>query len=490
MLGEIGRLGRETAVYGVSTVLSRILNFLLVPLYTHLLAPQEYGIVATGFAYIAFLNILYQYGMDQAYLRFASSPEAADDPKDMFSTPLLLLAGSSALGSCALWALSDPIARALGLGEVGGLVRVWAAILSLDALAVVPFAHLRLSHRAWYYVGVKTAHIAVNLALNILLLWKWRWGVAGVFWASALASAAALLLLSPVLASQFRAHATAALARRMLAFSWPYVPAGLASMAVQVIDRPILLRLTDEATVGIYQANYRLGIFMALAVNMFDAAWRPFFLERAARPEAPRLFARVLTYFTLAGLLLLLVLSLFIGDLARLTVLGRPIIGAAYWPGLAIVPVVLAAYFFNGLYINFMAQVMISKRSELLLYATGLGALVNVGLNFMLIPAFGIMGAAAATLAAYAAMAGLLFELGRRFYPVPYEYRRLLHATGVFLAVALTLWTLGGRLSGPMWLGVRAAGIVVFCALLAATRFFTPEERDALRRRLFNKPGP
>lgn len=294
MLGDIRKLGRETAIYGVSTVLSRLLNFLLVPLYTHWLAPSDYGLVATAFAYIAFLNILYQYGMDQAYLRFAS-PQEPGSPEEKFSTPVLYLLASSAVLSAILWAAAGPLASAGGLAGAAAVVKISAIVLFLDALAVVPFAELRLAHRSWYFVGAKTANIVVNVALNVVFLWKLHWGVEGVFWASAAASAATLALLVPVIASKLRARPDGALGLAMLRFAAPYVPAGLASMAVQVIDRPILLRLTDPATVGVYQANYRLGIFMALAVNMFDAAWRPFFLERAGRPDAPGILARVLT---------------------------------------------------------------------------------------------------------------------------------------------------------------------------------------------------
>lgn len=484
MLGELKRLGKEALVYGLSGVLGRLLNFLLLPFYTHCLRAGEYGIVATTFAYIAFLNVLYQYGMDQAYLRHAAAQDDQARAK-RFSTAAWSLAATALAFSGSITLFSRPLAGLIGLpASLSDLPGICAWILALDALAALPFAELRLSHRPWTYVGIRTCNIGINVALNILLLWRLGLGARGVFLASLAASACGLLLCVLATRRFWSARPELRLLPPLLRFSLPFVPAGLASMAVQVIDRPILKALTNDATVGVYQANYRLGIFMMLVVGMFDAAWRPFFLERADRPGARALFGRVLTYFMLGAAFLVLALSLFIGDLARLPLRGRPIIHPDYWSGLGIVPIVLLGHLFYGGYINFMAQVTLAKRTDLLMTATALGAAVNVGGNLLLIPSLGMMGAAWAAMLAYAAMALALFALGQRLYPIPYEYGRLARITAAAAAVvAAACWLGGGSRTGPGGgAGARLAALAVYPLSLWILGFPAGEEKAALRR--------
>ena len=476
MFGELRRLWRETAVYGLSTVVGRLLNFLLLPLYTHCLVPAEYGIVATVFSYIAFLNVLYSYGMDFAFMRFSKEgPEggAAGD----FSTPFWSIAATSLLLSGLIHAGAGPLARTCGVPEAYlDVIGYGAWILALDALALVPFAELRLSHRAAAYAGIKVANIVLNLTLNYVFLVVMKMGVRGVFLASLLAACASFVMVAPVLMSRLELAFDRQLFRKLLRFALPLVPAGLASMMVQVIDRPILKHLTDDSVVGLYQANYRLGILMMMVVNMFDAAWRPFFLQRSTRPDAKELFARVLTYFAAGAGLVLLFITFFIDDLVALPLLGgRPLIHPAYWGGLSIVPIVTLGYLFNGLYVNFLAPVTLAKRTDLIAYATAAGAFVNISANFLLIPRWGMTGAAVATLLAYVCMAGALYAMGRRVYPIPYEFGRLAHL-GVCLAALAFVFH---RLPHPM--AVKLLLLAAFPISLLATGFFAKDELRALR---------
>lgn len=481
VLGEIARLGRETAVYGVSTVLGRALNFLLLPLYTHLLAPAEYGIVATGFAYIGFLNVVYQYGMDQAYLRYAAQAGAT---RENFATPFWSVAASAAALSAALGFGADALAGPLGVPAWALRLSAW--ILALDALQTIPFAELRRDHRAWTYAGIKTANIVANILLNGLFVWKRGMGAEGVYWAALGASAVGLVLLVPLLLRQLRPAFDAELWREMLRFALPYVPAGLASMAVQLVDRPILAWLTDDATVGVYQANHRLGVAMMMAVNMFDAAWRPFFLERGKRPEAPALFGRVLTYWVLGGSFAFLALSLFIPELVGLRIAGKPIIHPDYWSGLPVVPIVLFGYLLNGVYLNFLPPVMLGNKTERVAYATAAGALACVAANLALVPAFGMTGAAWAGVAAYAVMAAALFALGRPLLRVDYEVGRLARVAAALGACGAGLWAARGA-SPEVWLGVRVIALALFPGLLWASGFFSADELEAARRKLLGR---
>jgi len=482
MLRDIKTLGRETLIYGLSTVVARLLNFLLLPFYTHYLTTSEYGVVAAVFAYVAFFNILYQYGMDQAYMRFASEPGRSRE--ETFSTAMWSLAATSLLFSALLYLLADPLAALGGIPGWGGLVRYSAGILAFDALTVVPFADLRLQHRAWLFASLKTVNIVLNLLLNVFFLARMGLGVRGVFLASLATSAATLLLLAPAMARKLRPVFPKSLYRELLRFGWPLVPAGLGSMAVQVIDRPILLRLADESTVGIYQANYRLGIFMMLVVNMFDQAWRPFFLQKARDADSGPVFGRVLTYYLIGGFWIVLVLSLFIPDIVRLPIRGRPIIHPAYWAGLGIVPVVLAGYLFNGAYVNFMASVTLSKRTDVLPWVTLLGAAVKILGTFALVPYWRMMGAAWATLLAYASMAAALYAIGQRVYPIPYERGRLAHAALAAAASAAFAYAASALCSSTLaWTAARLAAIAAFPALLYWTGFLNEGERQALAGR-------
>lgn len=483
MFKDIKSLGKETFIYGFSTVVARLLNFILLPFYTYYLATGEYGIVASVFAYIAFMNIIYQHGMDQAYMRYASDPKSAT-PKENFSTPFWSILVTALALSVILHFGASFFAGISGIGaEYYRLIRYSAWILALDAISVIPFAELRLKHRPWTFAGIKTFNIVVNIVLNIILVGWAGMGIEGVFIASLTAALVSVVLLFPVFLGLLRPVFKAGLFADMLRFGAPLVPAGVGAMMVQVIDRPILLKMTDEATVGIYQANYKLGIFMMLLVIMFDQAWRPFFLERAGRPDSTPLYGRIFTYCMLSGIWAVMALSFFMPDLARVSIFGRPLIHQAYWSGLGVVPVVITAYLFYGAYINFMASIILSKRTDLLIWVTFLGAAVNVAANFILIPCFGMMGAAWATLLAYFVMALALFLLGRMVYPIPYEYGRLAH---LILAAALVLaaaYFARQLAPGAMaWTVVRAGVLIAFPLFLVLTGFFKSEEVEAFKK--------
>lgn len=499
MLRQIKRLGAETAVYGLGTVAGRFLNFLLVPFYTNVLAPAEYGVVAYLYSLIAFANVVYWYGMEASYFRFATakpSPaaggeqaggEPVPEPRTAFSTPFLAMLASSALFSAFLLLGREAVSGWIGLPPGrGGLVGWTAGILFFDALAVVPFAFLRLAHMARMFAWVRFLNILSNVLLNVVLLTRYGLGVEGIFISGFVSSALTAVLLLPAVAEQLRPSFDRRLLGAMLRFSLPTVPAGLALMALQVVDRPILRALTDDATVGIYQANYRLGIFMMIAVSIYDYAWRPFFFSHASEPDAKRLFSRVMTYLVLALSALFLAFTFFVPDVARLEVAGRHFIHPRYWEGLGIVPVVMLGYFWLGVSTNLSAGIYIQKKTHVLPFINAAGALANVGLNFLLIPRFGIAGAAWATFLAYFGMAGLLYAATRRIYPVEYEFERLWKVVAAAMAVLLA-WLL---LPGMGFVARTAASLLLlasFPVVLLLAGVFSKEEIAGLSRLL--RPG-
>ena len=282
MRQQITRLGTDTLMYGVSTILGRLLNFLLVPLYTNILSPGDLGIVSYVYSLIAFVTVLYSYGMESAYFKYSTSLEIGS-PEENFSTPFSSLFSSSVFFSLFIVAAQSPLSRMLHIPEsYGAIIPCTAGIMAFDAMAIIPFASLRMEHKPKIFAALKFLNIVINVSLNIVFLVVLRMGVPGVFLSSLIASGVTLLLLLPTILRQFTISVNGQLLKSLLRFALPYIPAGLATQAVQVIDRPILRSLTDDATVGIYQANYRLGIFMMLVVQMYDFAWRPFFFATSA----------------------------------------------------------------------------------------------------------------------------------------------------------------------------------------------------------------
>ena len=434
MFDKLKELTKDTAIYGISTMVGRFLNFILVPLYTNIFLPADYGIIQLIYAYMAILNIVFIYGLDSAYLKFASFKDIGDE-KDNFSTPYISVFVTSLLISFLIIINSGAIGASLRIpSEYNYLIYLAAAILFLDANVVIPFLKLRLDRRAKIFSLYRIINISVNIILNVYLILILDWGIEAILISNLIASAVSLLLVSFTIIKNFKLKFHSLLFKRMLKFGLPFLPAGFAVMLVQVIDVPILEKLTDLKTVGIYKANYKLGIFMMLFVNMFQFAWQPFFLQNAKEPNAKEMFSKILTYFTLVGSVILVVLSLFITDLAQIKIAGFSLVGSQYWAGLQIVPIILLAYLINGMYSVFSAGIYIEEKSIYVPFITGTGALVNVVANFLLIPVLSFTGAAIATLASYFVMALGYYYVTQKFFKVKYELKRIGH---IFIAIFL-----------------------------------------------------
>lgn len=470
MLDRIFKLGKEAAIYGLSSIVGRFLNFLLVPFYTNYLATAEYGVVANTYAYIAFAAVIYGYGMDSAYMRFVASLEKWDR-KQAVSVPLFSLAGTSLIFSLALYASAPMLAGLLGI-ENADYVRYSAGILFFDTMMIVPFAYLRMENRARMFAGMRILNIVITVVLTVIFLVVLHKKAETVFIANIVASGFTAMLLLVIVRKEFTLRFSTSLYQEMLRFGLPYIPAGLAGIAIQVIDRPILQALTDNDTVGIYQANYRLGVLMMLVVGMFDYAWRPFFLTHAKDADAPRLFSKVFTYFVSGMMFVFVTVTLFIDDLVRIPIFGRHFIGSNYWGGLSIVPIVLLSYVFTGAYVNFVVGVYLEKKTKYLPYATGAGAVVNVVTNLLLIPRIGMTGAAIATLLSYVVMAVGIYFPSQRFYHVQYEWSRLARVFVLGIGVVLAFLAMDLQPMSGSALLIKAGLTALFIVLVFALRVF------------------
>lgn len=479
MIDQIARLSKDTLIYGTSTVLGRLLNFLLVPIYTNFLSPSDYGITAYVYSLIAFLNVLYNYGMESAYFRYSSSQEIGT-PKQNFSTPFISIAATSFIFSGILISLTTPITDAINIPlHHSSIILYSGLILFFDALAIVPFALLRQTNKAKLFAFIKFLNIVINLLLNILLLVKYDMGIEGIFISGTISSLITFIFLLPTILKNLTFNFSGELYKVLLKYGLPSLPAGFALMVIQVIDRPILRALTDNASVGIYQANYKLGIFMMLVVSMFDYAWKPFFFKHAKNDNAKELFARITTYFFLLMSLVLLFIAFFIEDIVKIQISGRFIIHPDYWVGLHIIPIIMLGYLFYGLSLTFSAGIYLKKKTLYLPLITFIAAIINVVINLSLIPAIGIMGAALATLSSYITMSMLMYFYSQKFYKINYEFMRILKIT---LAVILSFILFTIIPSTNYHLIVKLLLVVVFVILLYLFRFLKKGELSTLKQ--------
>ena len=530
--GRLRQLASETAIYGLSSILARLLNFLLFPFYSHVFAPDAYGVISIVYTAFLFFNIVYQYGMESAYLRFAVEADE-DGRRRVFSTAVGSLLGTSLVLSALIVLFPAPVAALIDLeARYRWLLYYMAVILVLDTLAVVPFAELRLRNRAWRFALIRLAGVAVNIGLNVLLLVGLHLGVAGVFMANAAASATTLLLLTPEFLRLWRPMFDARLWRRLLRFGLPFLPGGLGYAITDRINLLFLKRMTPEQVrrlygdrfdlealaheaeraaravleraggvltpevqqrmaeaaqavygnhvVGVYNGVLKLAIFLMLVVQMFRFAWQPFFLQHARDPDAPQLFARVFSLLTAVSLLVLLSVSFFAAEIVRLPLPGGyALINPRYWTGLFIVPVALLGYVFQGWYYVFSVGAYLRHRTALFIPATLAGAAVALLFNALLVPRVGMLGAAWATTLAYAIMALVLWGLTRPHYAVPYRWRQVL-ALGAWSAVLFGAWHTWPALQRPLF---ELLLLVGWAAALPVLRVVTPAELRALLRR-------
>lgn len=435
MLDKIKSLSKDTMIYGTSTIVGRFLNFLLVPIYTNIFLPGEFGIIANVYAYIAILNVFFTIGLESGYFKFASTLEVGSK-KENFSHPFLGIFINGLILSLVLFVFSSNFTYFFQIDVNRNiLLKYTAIILFFDAIVVVPFAYLRLQHKPKQFAAIKMLNIIINVVFNLIFLLVFRFGIESVFYSNLISSIFTFLLLTPVILKNITFSFNKLLFIELIKFSLPYIPAGISSNIIQVINRPILTALTNESTVGIFQANYKLGILMMLFVSMFEFAWRPFFLQNAKEANAKEIYSKVMTIFIIVASFIFMTLSLFIDNIAQFKLPFKGyLIGKAYWGGLYIVPIILLSYFFYGIYINLMAGIYIEKKTKYLPYITGLAAFINIVFNLLLIPKINMMGCAIATLLSYITMVIGLYIVSQKYYYIKYEYKKIIM---IFLSLLL-----------------------------------------------------
>ncbi len=442
------KLAGETVIYGVSSIVGRFLNYLLVPFYTHVFLPAEYGVVTELYAYAAFLNVVFTFGMETTYFRF-SNKDGADKDKVFSVIQSLLICSTLVLCTFGILA-SSQIADLLKYPHQGHLITYLVAVIGVDTLLALSFAKLRQEGKAKKFAFVKLFNIFLNIALNVWFLVvmpmlhpQFQPDVSYVLTANLIANLIQIFFFPKDVAKWFALSFSWPSTKQYVLYGLPLMVMGLAGMVNEVIDRVLLKFILPEnfypgksqlAALGIYGACYKLSIFMSLGIQAFRYAAEPFFFARAKDRNSPDLYARVLHYFTFLCVAVLLFVSFNLDWIKYL--LSNP----EFRGGLFIVPILLSANLFLGIYYNLSIWYKLTDRTDYGMWISLAGGCVTLVLNILLIPKMGYLGCAWATLACYSLMSVASYLFGQNYYFVPYHPFYLLTIIGISSLLCIWYW--------------------------------------------------
>jgi O-antigen/teichoic acid export membrane protein len=438
-LNPLKKLAGQTAIYGLPTIFGRLLNYLLVPLYTRIFVPAEYGIVTELYAYVAFLFVVLTYGMETAYFRFASQ---AEFKKKIFGTSLVTLIFTSLIFLIFVFASAPFLSVKLGYTGHPEYVKWFALILATDAISTIPYANLRLENKPLRFAFIKITNIASNIGFNLFFILFCPYildtypgsaaaglinhiynpgiGVGYIFISNLIASSLTFVMLLPEISVK-SLTADRHLLKQMLGYSWPLLIFGLAGIVNETFDRVILKHLLPDqngamAQLGIYGACYKVSILMSLFIQTFRYAAEPFFFDQAGTSNARETYATMMHYFILVCILIFLGIMLNIDGVMLF-------VGKDFREGVDVVPILLLANLFLGVFYNLSVWFKLTDRTRTGAAISLTGAAITLILNFLLIPIMGYMGAAWATLICYASMMVISYMIGQKYYPINYNLK-------------------------------------------------------------------
>lgn len=456
LAAHLKELASHSAIYGSQDAAAQLINLALTPIYVAFLTPTEVGVIVILFTFSTVAKIVFRLGLDSGFFRIYYDLDSDEERTRLASTVALF----AAVFSTALFLLvvaGSPLLLKL-LGLEGARARTPLLLAAADVyagtFAFVPLNLLRIQGRARTFASVNVARNLVNTALKLALVLA-GFGVTGVLWSDFLATTLLALGLLPTLLRHVRPAFSTRLLREVLAFGLPKAPHGVMIQALNLADRLILVRFQPLAVVGIYDKGYALGAGVKFGLSPFETAWQPFVLSRLRLPDAPRVLAGVVTYAAAAFVSLALAIALFGREILMALTFTRPV----FWSGAPVIPVVALAYLLQGAFLLLSIGIGIEKRARYYPMITAAAAGTNIGLDLVLIPTFGMMGAAWATVAGYLVMAALGGFISHRLYPIPLEAGRL----GRIVLAAVTAY-------GLSWLAPAdlVAAVAVKMALLGA----------------------
>jgi len=442
-------LFKQTFIYGLATVLPRMLSFLLVPLYTSpevLSSPAEYGKVSVIFSYFVLFNVILAYGMETAFFRFFNKE---DDKDAVVGTATISLITSSIVFFVLALLFQNQIANYINIDVKYINLVIW--ILLLDALVIIPFAWLRANQKPMRYAIVKILNVVINIGLNLFLLlslqdlaqnggvfegiYKPNFEVSYIFIANLVSSAFTLVLMFSFY-TKLKYKFDISLWKQMMKYAVPVLIAGIAFSINETFDRILLKELLPadvaDNEIGMYSACYKLALFMTLFATAYRLGIEPYFFSHAKTKNPQKNYASILEFFVAFGSIILLAVVVFADVL-------KPIIirSEAYWEAMWIVPIILIANFCLGIYHNLSVWYKITDRTKFGAYISVVGAIVTLIINFVFIESYSYKASAIATLVAYAIMMLLSYYFGRKYYPIPYNIKKigLYMLTSIFLSV-------------------------------------------------------
>lgn len=457
-MSNLKKLASQTAIYGLSSILGRSINFLLIIVYTAYLSKNALGAFTGIYALIGFLNIIFTYGMETSFFRFATGKNLS--PQRVYNNTQSLLVTSSLLLGTGIFLLAPLLATWMNYPSQAYLFRWVALILTFDAILAIPFAKLRLENKAVTFAVAKLANITLNVGFNLILIigfpnwiqngiipegflgYRSDWGVEYILLANLLANG----LIIPLVwwkAGFFSFRLEKSILQPMWRYSLPLLFMGLAGVTNELISRLLFeyvlpdgfyQGLDSRAAAGVFGANFKLAILMNLVIQAFKYAAEPFFFRESENKNSPQLYARVMHAFVIFCAILMIVISVNLNWLGPLFLRSE-----GYAEGLYIIPVLLMGYLLLGIYFNLSIWFKITDNTKYSFWITLIGAVVSIAVVIFLVPIYGYMGGALSTLACYLVMSIVCYLLGQKYYPIPYQTAKDL----LYLLVAFGLSYLG-----------------------------------------------
>ncbi|ATP57916.1 polysaccharide biosynthesis protein [Pedobacter ginsengisoli] len=478
-MSAIRRFLGQAAIYGVTTVVSRMFNFILTPLFTGVFQPGIYSIFTKMYASASLINAILAFGMESTFFRYLNKHE--NKKQEVYNNSFFCIALLSLLFLITGLVFTRPIAVHFSGGpeEVADYIKyvhyfIW--LLFIDAICVIPFAKLRADEKPMRFSLIKFLNIGSFIGFNLIFLfvvpaiintggaageWFASWYREGwigyVFIANLIASVLTLLLLIPeLLKLQFKFDK--ALFGKMVSYSWPVLVANLSFVINENLDKMILEPLGVSAyNLGVYGAVCKIAVFLSLFITAFRLGAEPFFFSHAKNTNAKQTYATILNYFVVA------LAVIFVGLVANIEIL-KHFIDKDYWVGLGAVPILLFGYVCLGIYSNLSIWYRLSDQTKYGLYISVVGAIITIVLNIALVPSFGFMGSAWVSLLAYFIMMVISYIFGQRNYPIPYDLKRIVAYLLISLVlVVLSFWVFNRNIYiGNALLLVFLGGVIYF----------------------------
>ena len=432
-MSALKRFFKDTIIYGIAAVLPRVINFLLVKVHTDALPTDNYAENTNFYIWASLFAVLLTFGMETSFFRFYKDEVKKDS---LVSTAFFTLFIATLVFVALIFGFSNFFETLFDFEKNPLQLKLFIGIMALDTLAVVPFAYLRASNRPIRYTLIKLINVGVIVFINLLFLkfipeqlnnknlpqilitlFNSTYIVNFIFIANIAGSFISLLLLIPYLV-QFKWNFDIELFKKMLNYGWPIAVAGVAYVINENLDKLLIGKMIDKNAMGIYSACYKLAIFMNLYIMAFRLGAEPFFFNHSTKKNAKETYAKILNYFIIVGSLVFMSIVVFID------VLKKPFINQNYWEAIVIVPIVLLANLFLGIYHNLAIWYKLTDKTKYAMLFSITGAVITIVLNVIFIPKIGFIASAWATLFTYGSMMLLSYFIGKKYYPIPYNLKK------------------------------------------------------------------